>query len=135
MSSLDQLSQSFNSFLLKLKARRIKLFMTGIVDLQIPSLSGMTFSRISYSPIFHTLAGFTEDDVKRLLGELNKRLSDGDPVKSLLDVEKSKSIDRLHDAYNGYWFADTSLDQPKMYNADMVLYFLRYVLDREIPQS
>ena len=46
-------------------------------------------------------------------------------------------MERLRAAYNGYWFGRTHDAQPaKMYNADMVLYFVRFILsDGRFPEN
>ena len=124
--------------------------MTGIVDISIPSFSWISFSRTTFEPAWHTLSGFTEDDIKSLLQTVCERLPEDDPRRYLLSQEhvvndpeqqkddprqwlndKRTALERLRDAYNGYWFGRTHDAQPaKMYNADMVLYFVRFVLSR-----
>ena len=105
-----------------------RFLMTGIVDLVVPSGS---FDHASFSPALHTIAGFTEEDVRRLLAELKQKTTD-DKIKTLLD----DALEPMKQAYDGYWFADVDMNQPKIYNADMVLYFLDHLLEKgEYPSS
>jgi len=43
----------------------------------------------------------------------------------------SSSLPAIRQAYNGYWFVATNLGQPKVYNADMVMYCLRFILNQK----
>ena len=149
-TTLASLRESYSSVLLSIKSIGFCLFMTGIVDISIPSFSWISFSRTTFEPAWHTLSGFTEDDIKSLLQTVCERLPEDDPRRYLLSQEhvvkdpeqqkddprqwlndKRTALERLRDAYNGYWFGRTHDAQPaKMYNADMVLYFVRFVLSR-----
>jgi len=147
-TTLARLRESYNSVILSIKSAQFRLFMTGILDIAFSGLSGMSFSRTTFEPGWHTLSGFTEDDVKLLLQTVSERLPEDDPCRDLLSQEqvvnnpqeqndKRTALERLRAAYNGYWFGRTHDDQPaKMYNADMVLYFVRFILsDGRFPEN
>jgi hypothetical protein len=127
---LRLITQTYSAFFESVKQLPTSRFlMTGIVDMLVPTLSGGSFNHATFDPYLHTFAGFTEEEVKRLLAELKQKTTD-DTVNGLLDG----ALEPLRDAYNGYWFADVDMKQPKIYNADMVLYFLNHLLtNREYP--
>jgi len=80
-------------------------------------------------PLWQPYSGFLEAEVQSLLKQLAAKIPDEtDPKKKLIE----NALPRLREAYGGYDIERSIWPCPKMYNADMVLYFLRYVVDKSI---
>ena len=82
----------------------------------------------SSSPIFNNMMGFNEQEVRALI----------DYYKSCIELPHSTDelIDIMKPWYDNYCFSIDSLDEPPMYNSDMVLYFMnRYLLNKRIPNN
>jgi hypothetical protein len=94
-----------------------RIFMTGVSPVTLDDLtSGFNItSNISLHEDFNTLAGFTTEDVRRLVAGV---LTDGGYT---LDPAAVEGDLRLY--YNGYLFAQRASE--RMFNPDMVLYFLK----------
>jgi len=106
-----------------------RMFITGVSPLMLDDLSsGFNIAtHASLSPRLNTLAGFTRADTERAVDEFlaaRPRLAEipelGDR-RALLDV--------LEEHYNGYRFSPRASE--RVFNSDMVLYFLRELDDGE----
>ena len=105
-----------------------RIFITGVAPLLLDDLSsGFNIAtHLSQSPHVNTLAGFTHTDVERLVDGL---LSARPALASQAGLaDRRLLLEVLEQYYDGYRF---SPDTPeRVFNADMVLYFLYEVLDR-----
>ena len=121
--ALDALNINYNSFIKALKDDKIRNYMTGVMNIRV---SGVTMDQVTFDPRYHALSGYTEDDVRNLLHQIRALLPQEDSRPRLF--EEDKIFPLLKDAYNGYWFVIRDRGQCKMYNADMVNYFVRFTL-------
>jgi len=91
-----------------------RIFITGVSPITLDSLtSGFNISdNISMNPIFHNMMGFTHEEVAAILPQVE------------IPIEKTSALMAdLTAWYNGYLF---TLDvQTRLFNPDMVLYFLK----------
>jgi hypothetical protein len=104
-----------------------RMFVTGVSPLMLDDLSsGFNIAaHASMSPRLATLAGFTRADTERAVDEfLAARPALG---------ERGALLDVLGAYYNGYRFAEDARE--RVFNSDMVLYFLRELDDRGRPPS
>ena len=97
-----------------------RIFMTGVSPVTLDDLtSGFNIGwNISTSPFFNGMLGFSEEDVRAMLRYYQEA------GKLQGDVEEM--IQEMKPWYDNYCFAKESLKrEPKMFNCDMVLYYLR----------
>ena len=97
-----------------------RIFMTGVSPVTLDDLtSGFNIGwNISTSPFFNGMLGFSEEDVRAMLRYYQEAR------KLQGDVEDM--IQEMKPWYDNYCFAKESLKRdPKMFNCDMVLYYLR----------
>jgi len=94
-----------------------RIFLTGVLPVTLDDLtSGFNItSNISLHKDFNALAGFTTEDVQRLVTGV---LADGGYT---LDPARVEEDLRLY--YNGYLFSQDATE--RLFNPDMVLYFLK----------
>jgi hypothetical protein len=112
------------NFFEKIKAnadsgRLDKIFMTGVCPITLDSLtSGFNITiNMTLRPPLHDLMGFTYGEARHLMDE----------VLSECDVDCDSLLDKMASLYNGYRFC---LDaKNKLFNSDMVLYYLQAHLD------
>ena len=91
-----------------------RIFITGVSPITLDSLtSGFNISdNISLNPIFHNMMGFMHAEVEAILHQ------------STIPLEViPKMMHDLKEWYNGYRF--TNQVNPRLFNPDMVLYFLK----------
>ena len=97
-----------------------RIFMTGVSPVTLDDLtSGFNIGwNISTNPLFNQMLGFSEEDVRTMLRYYQE-------VGQLTgDIEEM--IQEMKPWYNNYCFAKESLKRDlKMFNCDMVLYYLR----------
>ena len=97
-----------------------RIFMTGVSPVTLDDLtSGFNIGwNISTNPFFNGMLGFSEEDVRTMM----RYYQDVGQLKG--DIEEM--IEEMKPWYDNYCFAEESLDRdPKMFNCDMVLYYLR----------
>ena len=97
-----------------------RIFMTGVSPVTLDDLtSGFNIGwNISTSPFFNGMLGFSEEDVRAMLRYYQE--------KGKLQGDVEEMIQEMKPWYDNYCFAEESLDrEPKMFNCDMVLYYLR----------
>ena len=98
-----------------------RIFITGVTSLTLDSLtSGFNIAKnVSMYPALNEMAGFTYEEVKSLLQEINDT-----------DLEETMMI--LTESYNGYRFHNRS--GSKVFNSNLVLYFMdEYQRSKKIP--
>jgi hypothetical protein len=104
-----------------------RMFVTGVAPLLLDDMSsGFNIAaHISQSPRFNTLTGFTRADVERSVGELLRDRPDLAAQPELGD--QGRLLDVLERYYDGYRFSVKATE--RVFNSDMVLYFLRELDD------
>lgn len=128
--NLTHASGFYREIFKKFKGMFERIFMTGVSPVTLDDLtSGFNIGwNISTDPQFNMMLGFSEEDVRQMLlyyqeaGTLNG------------DVEEMMA--EMKPWYDNYCFAKESLKRdPKMFNSDMVLYYLRnYMQQGESPE-
>ena len=97
-----------------------RCFITGVSPVTMDDLtSGFNIgTNYSLSPEFNEMTGFTEKEVREMLTYYSTNSPFNHTVGQLIDIMKPW--------YDNYCFAKESLTRdPKMFNCDMVLYYLR----------
>jgi hypothetical protein len=110
-----------------------RMFVTGVSPLMLDDLSsGFNIAKhASMSPRLATLAGFTREETARAVDEFLAARPHLAEVPVLGD--RGALLDVLEEHYNGYRFAEDA--EERVFNADMVLYFLSELDDRGRPPS
>ena len=100
-----------------------RLFITGVSPLVMSDVtSGMNIAKnVSLYPELHSLCGFTDAEVRRLLADLHAEKAD--LAEPLWAVEAARGV--LRDWYNGYRFAADT--QEPIYNPTLVFYFFDHL--------
>ena len=110
-----------------------KIFMTGVSPVTLDDLtSGFNVGwHISTHPEFNQMLGFSTEDVREMFEYYKKQGS----IRQDCDVEKI--IEEMKPWYDNYCFSKNALEtQSKVFNCDMVLYFLRNYIDTgEAPEQ
>ena len=107
-----------------------RIFITGVAPITLDSTtSGFNIATdISKNIEFNDMLGFNKKDVKYLMKELE---IDSKTQEELMPIIKTN--------YDGYVFSDeleNNLEEYKMYNSNMTLYFLNeYIRLRKIPEK
>ena len=97
-----------------------RIFMTGVSPVTLDDLtSGFNIGwNISTNPFFNGMLGFSEEDVRTMM----RYYQEAGQLKG--DIEEM--IEEMKPWYDNYCFAEDSLNRDsKMFNCDMVLYYLR----------
>ena len=107
-----------------------RIFLTGVSPVTMDDLtSGFNIAdNYSSNSAFNNMIGFNEYEVRTLI----------DYYKSctVLPHTTDELIEMMKPWYDNYCFSTESLDEPSMYNSDMVLYFMnRYLLNKRIPAN
>ena len=109
----------------KFKGMFERIFMTGVSPVTLDDLtSGFNIGwNISTDFQFNMMLGFSEMDVR----EMFQYYKDAGQLKSDADIDAM--IQEIKPWYDNYCFAEESLERdPKMFNCDMVLYYLRHYI-------
>lgn len=109
----------------KFKGMFERIFMTGVSPVTLDDLtSGFNIGwNISTDFQFNMMLGFSETDVR----EMFQYYKDAGQLKSDTDIDAI--IEEIKPWYDNYCFAKESLKRdPKMFNCDMVLYYLRHYI-------
>lgn len=97
-----------------------RIFMIGVSPVTLDDLSsGYNIGwNISTNPLFNQMLGFSEEDVRTMLRYYQEA--------GQLQGDIEEMIQEMKPWYDNYCFARQSLkSDPKMFNCDMVLYYLR----------
>lgn len=103
-----------------------RIFMTGVSPVTLDDLtSGFNIGwNISTDHRFNKMLGFSEEDVSEML--LYYKTAGELPV----DTDIEAMIEDMKPWYDNYCFAEESFKRdPKMFNCDMVLYYLRHYIN------
>ncbi len=101
-----------------------RILMMGVSPVTMDDLtSGFNIaSNISMRPEFNMMLGFSEDDVRAMIRYYQA-------MGRLEGYTEEALIEEMKPWYDGYCFSRTSLTRdPKMFNCDMVLYYLNRVM-------
>jgi Predicted AAA-ATPase/PD-(D/E)XK nuclease superfamily len=102
-----------------------RIFLTGVSPMLLDDLyTGFNIAtNITTNARFHALAGFTRSDVERALDELLVRRPQ--VLRDARIVDRTALFDVLQRSFDGYRFSTDATE--RLFNSDMVLYFLREV--------
>jgi len=102
-----------------------RMFITGVTPITLDSLtSGFNIGKnLSLRPDFHDMLGFTEEETNKLTLQVSQRC--GNAPEAVYQ--------QMTDYYNGYRFCEGSAKGNKLFNPDMVLYYLTEYEARECP--
>ncbi len=108
-----------------------RLFITGVSPVTMDDLtSGFNIgTNYTMEPEFNAMVGFTEQEVRQMLDYYRQHFTFRHTTDELIEIMKPW--------YDNYCFSVKSLDEPPMYNSDMVLYFVYfYTKDRgQLPED
>ena len=105
-----------------------KIFITGVSPITLDDVtSGFNIAKnITDDAQFNSIIGFTEDEVISMLNYYKDAGKVNEPIENLLMV--------MREWYNNYTFSEVCIFQ-KMYNSDMVLYFMdKYLTHGIVPK-
>ena len=98
--------------------------MMGVSPVTLDDLtSGFNIAlNITTNPRFNMMLGFSESDVREMIAYYQHA--------GLIKAEADTLIEEMRPWYDNYCFAEESLKtDPKMFNSDMVIYYLRHYID------
>ena len=97
-----------------------RLFVTGVSSVTMDDLtSGFNIgTNYTMQPEFNAMVGFTEQEVREMLEYYRQFYPFRHATDELLEIMKPW--------YDNYCFSVKCLDEPPMYNSDMVLYFVYF---------
>jgi hypothetical protein len=107
-----------------------RMFVTGVSPLMLDDLSsGFNIARHgSLSPHLHALVGFTREETERAVDDfLAARPNLGEQSGLRAGADREALLAVLEQHYNGYRFSKGAVE--RVFNSDMVLYFLRELAD------
>ena len=117
----------------KFKGMFERIFITGVSPVTLDDVtSGFNIGwHISTKPEFNQMLGFSSEEVRKMFAYYKKM--GGIPATS--DIEAM--IDEMKPWYDNYCFSEDALHtQSKVFNSDMVIYYLRNYIDRgEAPKQ
>ena len=117
----------------KFKGMFERIFITGVSPVTLDDVtSGFNIGwHISTKPEFNQMLGFSQEEVRNMFTYYKEM--GGIPVTS--DIEAM--IDEMKPWYDNYCFSEDALHtQSKVFNSDMVIYYLRNYIDRgEAPKQ
>lgn len=122
--ALTHASGFYREVFKKFKGMFEHIFMTGVSPVTLDDLtSGFNIGwNISTKYQFNMMLGFSENDVREMLQYYKDA--------GQLDGDIEAMITEMKPWYDNYCFAEESLDRdPKMFNCDMVFYYLRNYID------
>lgn len=123
-SDLTHASGFYREYFKQFKGMFERIFMMGVSPVTLDDLSsGYNIDwNISTDPRFNMMMGFSESEVK----EMFQYYQDHGILKGDID----EMIAEMKPWYDNYCFAEDSLKHdPKMFNCDMTLYYLRHRID------
>ena len=121
--ALTHASGFYREIFKKFKGMFERIFMTGVSPVTLDDLtSGFNIGwNISTNPLFNGMLGFSEEDVRTMMRYYQEA--------GQLEGDVEAMIQEMKPWYDNYCFAEASLDRdPKMFNCDMVFYYLRHYI-------
>ena len=117
----------------KFKGMFERIFITGVSPVTLDDVtSGFNIGwHISTKPEFNQMLGFSQEEVRKMFAYYKE--VGGIPATSDIEV----MIDEMKPWYDNYCFSEDALrTQSKVFNCDMVIYYLRNYMDRgEAPKE
>ena len=117
----------------KFKGMFERIFITGVSPVTLDDVtSGFNIGwHISTKPEFNQMLGFSLEEVRKMFAYYKKM--GGIPATSAIEA----MIDEMKPWYDNYCFSEDALHtQSKVFNSDMVIYYLRNYIDRgEAPKQ
>ena len=97
-----------------------RLFVTGVSPVTMDDLtSGFNIgTNYTMQPEFNAMVGFTEQEVREMLDYYKQYYTFRHTTDELIEI--------MRPWYDNYCFSVKCLDEPPMYNSDMVLYFVYF---------
>lgn len=123
--ALTHASGFYREIFKKFKGMFERIFMTGVSPVTLDDLtSGFNIGwNISTDFQFNMMLGFSETDVRTML----QYYKDAGQLSADTDIDAM--IQEMKPWYDNYCFAEESLERdPKMFNCDMVFYYLRHYI-------
>ena len=127
--NLTHASGFYREYFKIFKAMFSRVFLIGVSPVTLDDLSsGYNIDwNISQDPQFNYMLGFSESDVREMF------LYYKDAGKLRPDADIEAMLAEMKPWYNNYCFAEECMDDERLYNCDMVLYYLRYQVSRGCP--
>ena len=127
--NLTHASGFYREYFKIFKAMFSRVFLIGVSPVTLDDLSsGYNIDwNISQDPQFNYMLGFSESDVREMF------LYYKDAGKLRPDADIEAMLTEMKPWYNNYCFAEECMDDERLYNCDMVLYYLRYQVSRGCP--
>ena len=127
--NLTHASGFYREYFKIFKAMFSRVFLIGVSPVTLDDLSsGYNIDwNISQDPQFNYMLGFSESDVREMF------LYYKSAGKLRPDADIEAMLTEMKPWYNNYCFAEECMDDERLYNCDMVLYYLRYQVSRGCP--
>ncbi len=127
--NLTHASGFYREYFKIFKAMFSRVFLIGVSPVTLDDLSsGYNIDwNISQDPQFNYMLGFSENDVREMF------LYYKGAGKLRPDADIEAMLAEMKPWYNNYCFAEECMDDERLYNCDMVLYYLRYQVSRGCP--
>ena len=117
----------------KFKGTFTRIFMTGVSPVTLDDVtSGFNIGwHISTKKAFNQMLGFSQEDVRKMFTYFKSM------GKLAADCNIEWMINDMKPWYDNYWFAEGALNtQSKVFNCDMVVYYLRnYINEGKAPKE
>ena len=123
--ALTHASGFYREIFKKFKGMFERIFMTGVSPVTLDDLtSGFNIGwNISTDHQFNMMLGFSETDVREMI----QYYKDAGQLPGNTNIDAM--IEEMRPWYDNYCFAEESLERdPKMFNCDMVFYYLRHYM-------
>jgi len=121
--ALTHASGFYRDVFKKFKGNFDRILMMGVSPVTLDDVtSGYNIaSNITMNPQFNLMLGFSEQDVRQMISYYQE--------VGVLKADEEALIAEMKPWYDNYCFAKASLNKdPKLFNCDMVSYYLRYVI-------
>mgnify|MGYP000767993327 CR=1 FL=1 len=127
--ALTHASGFYREIFKKFKGMFERIFMTGVSPVTLDDLtSGFNIGwNISTDHQFNMMLGFSETDVREMI----QYYKDAGQLPGNTNIDAM--IEEMRPWYDNYCFARTSLDNDRVFNCDMTLYYLRNQIDFHRP--
>lgn len=130
--ALTHASGFYREYFKTFKAMFSRIFLIGVSPITLDDLtSGYNIDwGISQDPRFNAMLGFSDSEVRQMF----QYYKDNDKLPKDCDIETM--IEEMRPWYNNYCFAEECLSEERVFNSDMVLYYLRsYILYGKAPND
>ena len=119
--NLTHASGFYREYFKIFKAMFSRVFLIGVSPVTLDDLSsGYNIDwNISQDPRFNDMLGFSENDVRTMF----RYFQDNGKLRAEADIEAM--LEEMKPWYNNYCFAEECLNDDRIYNCNMVLYYLR----------